>query len=400
MTDAGVPDAGVPDAGVTGSRVREARIDVPQEAVADLRHRLAQTRWFDGLEGSGWSYGTDQAYLRELCDYWQHGFDWYAWQRRINSFDQVETVIDGQRVHALHQRSPYAGATPLLLIHGWPGSVVEMLDVIGPLSDPVAHGASADPAFHVVCPSIPGYGFSGPTSEPGWNPRRISAALDTLMARLGYPTYAVAGGDWGAIIATDLAQSDRASHVTALHLTSPHGRPPEDGSDDDLTDEERRGLADWERHQVHGTVNHVATNTHRPHTMALAMNDSPAGLAGWLVDMCRSFTVGEGDVESALTRDQLLANVSVYWFTGTIASACRLYWERAAQRAADPSPPFITVPTSVAIFPADVKRIPRPWAERMYDIVDWQVMPVGGHFGSWEQPVLFVESLRAGLVRP
>lgn len=389
---------------MTGTRagdetVNATRVDIPQSAVDDLRLRLARTRWFDGIDGSGWAYGTDQAYLRDLCGYWESGFDWYAWQDRINAFDQVETVIDGQHVHAIHQRSTDPMATPLLLIHGWPGSVVEMLDVIGPLSDPGPLSSNDNRAFHVVCPSIPGYGFSGPTSEPGWGPRRISAALDTLMARLGYERYAVAGGDWGAIIATDLAQSDRSGHVTALHLTSPHGRPPEEGEVEHLTDDERRGLADWDRHQAQGTVNHVATNTHRPHTMALAMNDSPAGLAGWLVDMCRSFTVGEGDVESALSRDQLLANVSVYWFTGTIASACRLYWERAAQRAADPAPPFITVPTSVAIFPSDVKRIPRPWAERMYAIVDWQSMPVGGHFASWEQPEAFVESLRAGLAR-
>jgi microsomal epoxide hydrolase len=376
--------------------VRPARIDIPAAAVDDLRRRLARTRWFDGL-GAGWTFGTDMTYLRDLCDYWADGFDWYAWQDRLNAFGQVETEVEGQRLHAFHQRSPEPDATPLLLVHGWPGSVVEFIDVIGPLSDPAAHGAAGAPAFHVVCPSIPGFGFSGPTHETGWNPRRISGAFDTLMTRLGYETYAAAGGDWGAILTTDLARSDRAPHLTALHLTMPLGVPPAEGEVDVLSAEDQRGLDDWERHQSRGTVNHVPTNRHRPHTMALAMNDSPAGLASWIVDMCRSFTVEDGNVEDALTRDQLLANVSVYWFTETIASAARLYWERAAQSAAEPNPPYVTVPTSVAIFPSDVRRVPRAWADRLYNIVDWRMMPVGGHFGSWEQPELFVSSLREGL---
>jgi pimeloyl-ACP methyl ester carboxylesterase len=382
----------------TDDAVRPTRVEIPLAAVDDLRHRLETTRWFDAIDGSGWDYGTDHAYLRELCAHWARDFDWYAVQARINAFEQVETIVDGQRVHAIHQRSTDPDAIPLLLVHGWPGSVLEFLDVIGPLTEPQAHGAPHAPAFHAVVPSIPGYGFSGPTSERGWNVRRISAAFDTLMARLGYERYAVAGGDWGAIIATDLARSDRAGSVISMHLTMPLGLPPAADEAEELTDDEQQGVRDWERHLARGTVNHVATNSLRPHTMALAMNDSPAGLASWLIDMCRSFTVGEGDVERALTREQLLANVSVYWFTGTIASACRLYWEWAAQKAADPHPPYVTVPTSVAIFPSDVRRVPRSWAERLYDIVDWREMPEGGHFGSWEQPELFVAAVREGLV--
>ena len=379
--------------------VRTATIDVPANAIEDLRARLASTRWFDWAEGSGWAYGTDIDYLRGLCAYWESGFDWAAIQERLNSFGQVETFVDGQRIHAFHVRSPRSDATPLLLVHGWPGSVLEFIDVLAPLSDPDGHGCQGGPAFHVVCPSIPGYGFSGPTRVPGWNLRRISGAFDGLMDELGYHAYAAAGGDWGANIATDLARSDRAHHLTGLHLTMPMGVAPLDDARPDLDPFERTGLDDWARSLATGVVNHVATNSHRPHTMALAMNDSPAGLACWLVDMIRSFTVGDGDVEEALTRDQLLANASVYWFTGTIASACRLYWEWRVQKAAQPDPPFVSTPTSVAVFPSDVRRLPRSWSEPLYNIVDWQVMPAGGHFASWEQPEAFVSSLRSGLSR-
>ncbi|MCX8527742.1 MAG: alpha/beta hydrolase, partial [Candidatus Nanopelagicales bacterium] len=252
-------------------------------------------------------------------------------------------------------------------------------------------------AFHVVCPSIPGYGFSGPTTAPGWGIRRISAAFDDLMCELGYSTYAAAGGDWGATIITDLARSDRATHLTGLHLTMPTGLPPAPGETEELTDFERQSLEHWDLAVATGRVNHVNTNTYRPHTMTVAMNDSPAGLLAWLVDMCRSFTVWEGDVEEALTRDQLLANATIYWVTGTIASAARLYGQWAEQKRLNPTPPFVTTPTSVSIFPTDIRRWPRSWAERCLNITSWEVMSVGGHFGSWEQPALFIDAVRRGL---
>jgi epoxide hydrolase len=371
------------------------RIDVDAAVIHDLRARLQHTRWFDGI-GVGWDYGTDITYLRDLCDEWATTFDWYEVQDAFNAFDQVEGFVDGQRIHAIHQRSPRPDATPLLLVHGWPGSVIEFIDCIGPLTDPDAHGAPGAPAFHVVCPSIPGYGFSGPTSARGWNIRRISGAFDDLMHALGYARYAGAGGDWGANILTDLARSERAGSLTGLHLTMPTGLPPAEGEIEVLSDFERASLAHWDDALATGRVNHVPTNTHRPHTMAVAMNDSPAGLLSWLLDMCRSFTVYEGDVETALRRDQLLANATIYWATGTIASAMRLYREWAEQKASQPNPPFVTVPASVSIFPNDIRRWPRSWAERSLTIVDWEVLPAGGHFGSWEQPDLFVEAVRRG----
>ncbi len=368
-------------------------IEIPDDILDDLRDRLRRTRWVDDL-GTGWQHGTDQRYLRELCEYWADDFDWRAVEGRLNTFGQVAVEIDGQGIHAFHQRSPRADATPLLLVHGWPGSVLEFIDCIGPLSDPDAHGAPGAPAFHVVCPSIPGYGFSGPTEQAGWGIRRISGAFDVLMQGLGYEEYAAAGGDWGATIITDLARSPRSISLTRLHLTMPTGLPPGPGVEDELDDFERASLAHWEHALATGRVEHVNINTHRPHTYALAMNDSPAGLLSWLVDMCRSFTVYDGDVETALTRDQLLANATVYWATGTIASAMRLYGEWARQKAAEPSPPFVTVPASVSIFPQDIRRWPRAWAERCLTITDWEVLPAGGHFGSWEQPALFVDAVR------
>ena len=377
--------------------IEPARVDVPREVITDLHNRLKNTRWFDGIHGSGWEYGTDLAYLRELCDYWASGFDWCAVQDRFNAFNQVETTIDDQRLHAFHQRSPRPDATPLLLVHGWPGSVIEFIDVIGPLSDPERYGAPGAPAFHVVCPSIPGYGFSGPTHARGWDVRRISGAMDTLMQRLGYVEYAGAGGDWGSNILTDLARSERATSLSALHLTMPTGLPPEPGVVEELNEFEQASLAHWDHAVATGRVNHVNTNTFRPHTMAVAVNDSPAGLLSWMVDMCRSFTVYEGDVETALTRDQLLANATIYWATGTISSAMRLYFEWAKQKASQPNPPFVTVPVSVSIFPNDIRRWPRSWAERSLNIVDWEVLDAGGHFGSWEQPEMFINSVRRAL---
>ncbi len=374
-----------------------ARIDVDPAAIDDLRERLRRTRWPAEYAGVGWELGTDPAYVRGLAEEWAESFDWYAVEERFNSFDQVEVVVDGQRIHAFHQRSPRADATPLLLVHGWPGSVIEFIDCIGPLSDPDAHGAPGAPAFHVVCPSIPGYGFSGPTVDEGWNGRRISRALDDLMTALGYDRYAGAGGDWGANILTDLARSDRQGSLTSLHLTMPTGLPPAPGDVDELTDFERDSLRHWDEAVATGRVEHVAINSHRPHTYAVAMNDSPAGLLSWLVDMCRSFTVYEGDVEEALSREQLLANATIYWATGTITSAMRLYVEHARHKAENPDPPFVTVPVSVSIFPNDIRRWPRAWAERCLTITDWEVLPAGGHFGSWEQPELFVDSVRRAL---
>jgi microsomal epoxide hydrolase len=380
---------------VTG-QITPFELHVPQGELDDLRERLARTRWIDEFPGSGWAYGTSRAYLRELCAYWRTGFDWRACETRLNTFGQVTIDVDGQRIHAVHARSTEP-ALPLLLVHGWPGSVFEFEKVIDPLRDPARHGGLASDAFHVVCPSIPGYGFSGPTVGPGWNVRRISTAFALLMQGLGYQRYGAAGGDWGSHIATDLACSGAGAGVCGLYLTMPLGEPPEGTGDPEagLTGTEREGLRDWAARQADGTVIHLPLNTTRPHTMAFAMNDSPAGLAAWLVDMFRAFSDCGGDVERSFTKDELLANVTTYWLTGTIASAARLYAEWAEQKRTFPRPPRVEVPTGCAIYPRDVRRIPRSWAERRYAVTHWTQMPAGGHFPSLEQPELFVTDLRA-----
>ena len=372
-------------------------VAVPEETLVDLRDRLARTRYFDEFPGSAWTYGVSRSYLEELCDYWRTTFDWRAQEATLNAFDQFRTEVDGQPLHFIHARSPNPAAVPLLLVHGWPGSIFEFVKVIGPLCDPAAHGGHAVDAFHVVVPSIPGYGFSGPTVGPGWGPERIASAFATLMQRLAYDRYGAAGGDWGAITTTELARADAGRHLCGLHLTMPLGQPQDEtGADEALSESDQQGLADWAAHQANGTVVHVAINSTRPHTLAFALNDSPAGLAAWLVDKFRSYSDCGGDLETSFTKDELLAEITTYWVTGTIASASRLYYERAQEPIATHSPAQrIEVPTGCAIFPRDVRRVPRPWAERLYNIQRWAEMPSGGHFPGLEEPELLVSELRA-----
>jgi len=368
----------------------------PEEDLEDLRERLSRTRWFDELDGADWSYGVSGAYLRELCSYWQNSFDWRAQESILNSFDQFLAVSDSQPIHFIHARSGEQDAIPILLVHGWPGSVFEFVKVIRPLIDPVAHGGQAKDAFHVVCPSIPGYGFSGPTVGPGWGPERIAAAFADVMQVLGYERYAAGGGDWGAIITTALARADQGRRLLGLHLTMPLGAPPaESHAAEELSASDRLGLADWARHQAEGSVVHVQINNTRPHTLAYALNDSPAGLAAWLLDKFRSYSDCDGDLERSFSKDELLAHVTTYWLTGTIASASRLYYERVRDGSQLTPPVRVPVPTGCAIFPADVRRVPRPWAERLYNITRWVEMPAGGHFGSEEEPELYVEEVRS-----
>lgn len=256
-------------------------VHVPQHELDDLRERLARTRWLDEFPGSGWSYGTSRRYLEGLCEYWRTEFDWRACEARLNAFGQVAMDVDGQRVHAIHARSPEAGALPLLLVHGWPGSVFEFDKVIEPLRDPLRHGGDASDAFHVVCPSIPGYGFSGPTVGPGWNVRRISAAFALLMQRLGYHRYGAAGGDWGAIITTDLLRSGAGAGVCGLYLTMPLGESPEETDDleSGLSDAERQGLRDWAAHQAAG-YGHPSAAEHHPSTHDGVRYERLAGRVG------------------------------------------------------------------------------------------------------------------------
>ena len=264
--------------------------------------------------------------------------------------------IDEQPIHFIHARSPNPEALPLLLVHGWPGSIFEFVKVIGPLTTPTADSGIDADAFHVVAPSIPGYGFSGPTRSAGWGPKHIAAALRGPHGRPGIRPLRRAGGDWGAIITTELARADEGRHLCGLHLTSPHGERPERADDELLSEGERQGLADWAKHVANGTVVHVQINSTRPHTLAFALNDSPAGLAAWLLDKYRSYSDCDGEVERSFTKDELLAHITTYWVTGTIASASRLYYERVQDGNPWHPPRRIEVPTGCSIFPRDVRR--------------------------------------------
>ena len=371
-------------------------VSIPEDHLDDLRVRLARTRWIDDFPETPWELGVSRSYLKELCEYWQTSFDWRAQESLLNSYSQYVTEVDGQPIHFVHVRSPQPDALPLLLIHGWPGSVFEYVKVLDPLSRPSSFGADEADSFHMIAPSIPGYGFSGPTRRPGWGPARIASAFATLMHDLGYERFGLAGGDWGAIISTELARADRGAHVCGLHLTMPLGLPPSGEDVDVLSVSDQRGLDDWAGHQAAGNVVHVAVNSTRPHTLAFGLNDSPVGLAAWLIDKYRAYSDCGGDVEAAFTKDELLTEISTYWLTGTIASASRLYYERADETRRLGSKPLpVRVSTGCAIFPKDVRRVPRSWADRVYPNIErWTEMPSGGHFPGLEKPELLVTELR------
>ena len=367
-------------------------IHVEDAVLDDLDARLARTRFPDQIVGTGWEYGTPVDYLRELVQYWRDGYDWRAQEARLNRLEHFRTEIDGQSIHFVHARSPNPAALPLLITHGWPGSVVEFLDVIGPLADPVAHGGQAGDAFHVIAPSLPGYGFSEPTRTVGWDVRRVAHAFSELMARLGYERYGAQGGDWGAQIATRIATL-YPEHCAALHLNMALAGPPDDPVE--LTESEQSDLAAMTRFQ-RGGAGYAQVQGTVPQTLGLALNDSPAGLLSWIVEKFRSWSDCDGHPENAFTRDQLITNVMIYWVTQTITSSARLYWETMHSGVLQEPPEFVAAPTGVARYPKEeVLRYPRSWIEQRYNVTHWAVMPRGGHFAAMEQPELFVEDLRA-----
>ncbi len=364
-------------------------VAIPEPVIDDLRRRLRQTRWPDQLPGTGWELGTDLDYLRDLCDYWAALFDWDAAQARLNAWPQVVTTIDGQTVHAIHARADRSDALPLLVLHGWPGSVAEMLGIIEPLRNPPEPGD----AFHVVCASLPGFGFSGPTRERGWNVRRIAAAMVELMGRLGYERFAALGGDWGATTSNYMAL-EHPDHLVGIYLTMAAAGPPPGADGSELSDAEREWVAKSAAFFAE-EAGYLQMQGTRPQTLAYALTDSPAGLAGWMVEKFRAWSDCDGDLESAIGRDQLLTNISVYWVTGTANSASRIYLEAMRAGEFQPIAARIEVPTACAIFPKETVRAPRAWAEHAWNLQRWTEMPKGGHFAPIEVPDLLVADVRA-----
>jgi epoxide hydrolase len=361
-------------------------VEVPEAELIDLRARLERTRWPEREPVDDWSQGVPLAYLQELCDHWAHRYDWRTTEARLNALPQLRTEIDGLGIHFIHVRSRSPDALALVLTHGWPGSIVEFLKVIGPLS--------AD--FHVVCPSLPGYGFSDRPQQPGWGIERIARAWIELMARLGYERYGAQGSDWGTSISTRIAQLD-PDHVVGIHLTPPLA-PPDPATFDDLTESERAALAAIE-HSAAWDSGYSRMHATRPQTIGYPLVDSPAGLCAWIVDKFWAWTDCDGHPENALTRDEMLDDVMLYWLPRTGASSARLYRESIAQvnewisgTAID----TVTVPTGCSIFPKELQRPSRRWAQRRFlDIRHWGEPERGGHFAAFEQPELFVEEVRA-----
>ncbi|MBO0841096.1 MAG: epoxide hydrolase [Sciscionella sp.] len=371
------------------TEIRPFRIDIGQDQLDDLNRRLDATRWTDGVAEVGWAQGIPLDYTKKLVDYWRNTYDWYAQQDRLNSFGQFRTEIDGHNVHFIHVRSAEPNALPLILTHGWPGSIVEFLDLIGPLTDPVAHGGTAEDAFHVVIPTIPGYGFSGPAV--GWSTTRAAKAWAELMGRLGYEKYAAHGEDTGAAITRELAVID-AEHLVAMHLTMIASATvtPETANLDDPA--EQRALHKAQRVQYELGA-YALLQASRPQTLAYALADSPVGQLAWIVERFKDWTDSIDVPEDAVDRDAMLTNVMIYWLNGTAGSSARYYYEAAATWGKPE--PDTDVPLAVAVLPHDLGVPVRRIAERNHNIVRWTEFERGGHFAAMEEPDLMVDDLRA-----
>jgi epoxide hydrolase len=380
--------------------IRPFTIDVDESVLADLGRRLVATRWPDQIAGTGWDYGVDVGTMRQLVDYWLHGYDWREQERRLNEFPQFKTRIDGINLHFLHVRSPHPDAQPLVLVHGWPGSFYEFYKIIPMLTEPENYGGRAEDAFHVVCPSLPGFGFSEMPQEPGWNSQRMAEVIAKLMARLGYDSYGAQGGDWGGGIVRWLASND-GGHCIGAHNNFPPGSPPADDPMRGVTQEEldrfnrrREELAD---HKGYSTIQGT-----RPLTLGYGLNDSPAGLAAWVVDKFQAWSDHHGNLENSFTKGELLTNVMIYWVTETMPSSARIYFE---SRHDLPRPASMTpfersgpaAPVGYALFPKEINVPPRAWVERNSGghLVHWTEMPRGGHFAALETPELLAEDVRA-----
>ncbi|MGW7267390.1 epoxide hydrolase family protein [Streptomyces sp. NPDC054842] len=381
--------------------IRPFTIDIPESDLDDLRRRLDATRWPDELPGVGWAYGVPRDYLRELVRHWRHAYDWRAAEKRLNEWPQFRTEIDGATVHFAHIRSPEPDATPLVMTHGWPGSIAEFQDVVGPLTDPRAHGADPADAFHLVLPSIPGFGFSGPTRETGWEFKRVAAAFAELMRRLGYQRYGTQGGDWGAAISRELGRI-RPEEVVGVHLNLlPSGSATSEPTAEELApltaDQRERTLASWRRGRrwVREEQGYADIQATRPQTLAYALTDSPVGQLAWIVEKFRQWTDARERPEEAVDRDQLLTDVMLYWLTGTAGSSARIYYERAHAAYWGETPAPSSAPTALAVFPHDNFLPLRHVADRTNTIVRWTEFDRGGHFPAMEEPGLLVSDVRA-----
>ena len=378
----------------TATDVQPFKIQVQDDVLDDLHERLRRTRWPGEVADSGWTYGTNLAYLKELVEYWLKRYDWRAAEARLNELPQFTAPVEGLRIHFVHAQGNGPKPLPLLISHGWPGSFVEMLDVIGPLTDPGAHGGDPADAFDLVVPSLPGYGFSEQPTTPGVGPRQIGAIFARLMRdTLGYARYAVQGGDWGAVITGAMAR-DFPDQIVGWHMNMLGARPNTSEGTPPLSDEEKAFLAEAGRWRDE-EAGYQAIQGTRPQTLAYGLTDSPAGLAGWIVEKFRAWSDCGGDVEKSFDKDQLLTNIMIYWVTGCIGSSIRLYYESRHAAAGMAAGEKVNVPTGYAAFPHELTRPPRSWVERAVNLRRFSTMSRGGHFAAMEEPELLVEDIRA-----
>ena len=370
----------------TAATIRPFKTHVPDSVLADLHRRLAETKWPDQIPGTTWEYGVDIKKIRELEEYWQNGYDWRAQEAKINRFDQFTTEIDGQRIYFIHQRSPRPDAIPLMLIHGWPGSIVEFLELIQPLTQPKDANT---PAFDVVVPSLPGVGFSGPTTARGWSPDRMAKAFIVLMDRLGYSRYGVQGGDWGSTIARDMAH-DAPERVIGVHVNLLVLDPPSKEAVAQMSDAERKRYSYFEREES----SHFLIKASEPQTLAYGCADSPVGWLAWVMDIFQQGTDNNGDFLTAVNRDAFLTDVTLYWVTDTAGSSMRIYREYRLTGEGKEPQPRVTVPMAFADFPKEMFACPVRWAKPTNNIVQYTRMPKGGHFAALEQPDLLLDDIQ------
>ena len=362
---------------------------IPEAALKDLHRRLDHTRWPERETVTDWSQGAPLSQVQALCEYWRQGYDWRRCEVMLNETGQFRTKLDGLGIHFLHVKSPHPEALPLLITHGWPGSVLEFMKVIGPLTDPTAHGGQAGDAFHVVAPSLPGYGFSDKPMGSGWNVAKIAGAWIELMGRLGYARWVAQGGDWGAAVTTAIG-AIRPPGCAAIHVNMPLVFPEPGDMVGELTPREQAALAAMAHYRDHDSGYSKQQST-RPQTVGYGLVDSPSGLAAWIYEKMWAWTDNQGMPEDALTRDEMLDNIMMYWLTAAGASSARLYWESFASFASVK----LELPVGVSIYPKEIFRPTRRWAERqMSDIIHWNELDRGGHFAAWEQPDLHVREIR------
>ncbi|MEU4091682.1 epoxide hydrolase family protein [Streptomyces sp. NPDC026673] len=388
-----------PGKGEEAAGIRPFRVDIPEADLAELRRRVKATRWPDRETVPDQSQGVQLATMQALARYWGNDYDWRKIEGKLNSLPQFKTRIDGLDIHFIHVRSRHQDALPMILTHGWPGSVLEFLKVIDPLTNPTAHGGRAQDAFHLVIPSMPGYGFSERPTTTGWNPSRIARAWAVLMQRLGYTRYVSQGGDWGAVVSDKMA-AQKPPGLIGIHVNMPATVPPDIAKKLACGDPTPPGLSPDEK-AAYDKLNafyktgsgYSAMMVTRPQTEGYGLTDSPAGLAAWMYDKIAAWTDSDGDPQRVLTKDEILNDISLYWLTNTAVSSSRLYWENNANNFNAVS---ISLPAAITVFPGEIYQAPLSWAKQSYhDLIYYNKAPRGGHFAAWEVPDIFTKELRA-----